>query len=57
MKHPNCRRCRALCYDYMLVEGLCVTCTRVLVRELRELLARLDPEALDIEDWIKLRSA
>jgi len=34
-----------------------VTCTRVLVRELRELLARLDPEALDIEDWIKLRSA
>jgi hypothetical protein len=41
----------------MLVEGLCVTCTRVLVRELRELLEQLDPKALDIEDWIKLRSA
>jgi hypothetical protein len=57
MKHPNCRRCRALCYDYMLVEGLCVTCTRVLVHVTHELLEQLDPKALDIEDWIKLRSA
>ena len=56
-QYPNCRKCRALCYETMLVEGYCVTCTRVRVRELRELLDQLDPAALDIEDWIKLRSA
>jgi len=56
-QYPNCRRCRALCYETMLTEGLCVPCTRVLVRELRDLLEHLDPKALDIEDWIKLRSA
>ena len=40
-----------------MVEGFCVGCTRVLVRELRELVDQLDPESLGIEDWIKLRSA
>ena len=56
-EHPNCRRCRALCYEYAMVEGYCVGCTRVLVRELRGLVDQLDPETLSIEDWIKLRSA
>ena len=40
-----------------MVEGYCVGCTRVLVRELRGLVDQLDPETLRIEDWIKLRSA
>jgi len=44
-----------MCYETMLVDGLCVPDARRLVRDLREILAKhVDSDELAIDDLIKL---